>query len=106
VQAVRETDAVGVTFPVPSGSLYATAFVYSLASAAAARDDRVAQAERTKRAEQYAARAVLLLAKAHRAGYFKYPGRLERLRKDPELGALRGRQDFQQLLALVEQRKE
>ena len=45
------------------------------------------------------------LVEEYRVGYFNYPGRLEGLKKDPELGALRGRQDFQQLVALVEQGK-
>jgi hypothetical protein len=48
--------------------------------------------------DQYAARAVALLAQAHARGYFKEAARVEKLKKDADLDPLRGRPDFQKLL--------
>jgi hypothetical protein len=64
-------------------------------SAAAAKDDAAL-------AERYAARAVELLRRAAAAGYYRDPARAERLRQDDDLAPLRGRKDYQELLAEVQ----
>jgi hypothetical protein len=51
-----------------SGVTYDIACIYSVASAAAARDDKLPQAERSAVAEKYAARAVALLLRLQADG--------------------------------------
>ena len=41
--------------------------------------------------ERYAARAVEILAKAHAAGFFRQPGKIEHMKQDTDLVALHGR---------------
>jgi serine/threonine-protein kinase len=77
---------------------YPLARVCSLAAAAARRDPKLSPTEREKQIEQYAARAVGLLAQAHTAGYFKDAAKLEAMKKDKDLDPLRDRADFKKLL--------
>jgi hypothetical protein len=80
--------------PQPPGDvLYEAACVFAVSAAA------VADAEPR---ERYAARAVELLGRAHAAGYFQQKARAEHLKKDDDLTALRQRDDFQELLARIE----
>ena len=60
---------------------------------------RSALPEREKNAETWSRQAVELLQRAQRRGYFKDEGRLEKLKEDPDLAALRGRADFERWLA-------
>jgi len=78
-------------------SLYRLATVLSTAAGAAARDASLAEGERNRLAEQYAIRAIELLRKAQRAGYFKEPAARARLKDDPALAPLRLRKEFQEL---------
>jgi hypothetical protein len=56
-------------------------------------------------AEQYAARAVELLAQAHEQGFFRNnPEAAAQFRRDPAFALLRGRPDFQRVLRAVEKR--
>ncbi len=68
------------------------------ADAAAAKDKSLAKDDRTRLAEQYAARAVALLAKARAAGYFNRAPVLEHMKNDPDLTPLRDRDDYKKLL--------
>jgi hypothetical protein len=84
---------------VPGGFLYGLAGVYSLASAATGSDAALTPEDRSRLAEQYAARAVELLRHAQAADYFAHPTRLDKLKSDKDLDPLRSRPDFQKLLA-------
>jgi eukaryotic-like serine/threonine-protein kinase len=63
--------------------------------AAAARDDPALR-------ESYAARAFALLGRARSAGYFKDATGIDQLRKDGDLDALRGRDEYRQMLQELE----
>jgi tetratricopeptide (TPR) repeat protein len=81
----------------PAALVYDLARVYALA-AAAARDDAAL-------ANQYADRAMALLRQVQAAGFFTDPARIEQLRKDPDLGALRTRDDYRKWVANLEKAK-
>jgi hypothetical protein len=88
--------AVG-RLPNKEKAAYNLACVYSLSAAAALKDARLAPAERDKLAEQYAARAVALMAQHYQAGI--NASQLAGVKQDPDLQPLRGRADSQKLLA-------
>jgi tetratricopeptide (TPR) repeat protein len=102
--ATDEAAKQAEKFPKMGGRLLDAARVYSLSAAAARRDDKLPPAERETLAEQYAARAVQLLRRAHAAGYLNNPARVEQLKKDPEFEPLRARDDFRKLLADLEEK--
>ena len=58
-------------------------------------------ADRTALAERYAARAVELLGRARKAGYFANRYNLIVLNRETDLDPLRPRADFQAVLALI-----
>jgi hypothetical protein len=91
------TSATGAT-------LYDAACVYALSSAAVARDPQIPQVERSRQAEEYTRKALALLERARRAGYFQEADAVEGLKKDPDLQALHARQEFQELLASLERK--
>jgi hypothetical protein len=76
----------------PGDLLYDAASLFALASAATEGPP----------GDRYAARAVELLALARTQGLFREPARVERLKKDPDLAALRRRDGFKKLLAELE----
>ena len=88
-ELVSDASASGVT-------LYNVACVFSLSSRAAADDLSVIDEERHELSDQYAARAVELLAEARDIGYFNKPA-VEHLEKDSDIDPLRDRPDFQKL---------
>jgi serine/threonine-protein kinase len=90
-EAVAEAEALAAAGDVKGETLYDLARACATAGAAA-RDD-------PPRAGRYGGRAVELLRKAHRAGFFKPAANRERLNRDADLEPLRGRADFRQLLA-------
>jgi serine/threonine-protein kinase len=92
-----ETLAEGTSIPVGERS-YDFACVDALVSAAARNDPKLEPAERSKRSEQLAARAMLLLDRSRIAGYFLDPGPVHRLLEDTDLDPLRARPDFQLLI--------
>jgi hypothetical protein len=82
-----------------AGLLYTTGFVYALRVAAVQKDAQTASAEREKLAEGYARNALALLRRAVQAGFHD----LRHLKTGhPDLQALRGRADFQQLVQELE----
>jgi tetratricopeptide (TPR) repeat protein len=86
----------------PSASDFAAfraARVLSLASAAVYRDPQRAEGERRQLARRYADAAVALLLRLQSQGYFKDRTNVTYLEKDKEFDPLRGRDDFQKLLA-------
>jgi hypothetical protein len=64
----------------------------------AAQDVQVPEEKRKKAAQSYADRALALLREAVRCGYRD----AAHMQKDPDLDPLRGRDDFQKLLAELE----
>jgi WD40 repeat protein/tetratricopeptide (TPR) repeat protein len=98
-QAVAAAEAAVGRLPAEAKAhvAYNLACVYSLSAAAALKDARLAPAERDKLAEQYGARAVALMAEHYRAGITA--SALAAVKQDPDLQPLRGRADFQKLLA-------
>src|SRR5262249_16228418 len=89
-KAVAEAVALPAAEAVKGLTLYDAGRVCTLGCACVKKDAAVA--------DQYAARAVGLLAKARTVGYFKDATRVERLKKDDDLTPLRGRDDFKKLL--------
>ena len=78
----------------PAVAVYSAATVYAVVAAAVKGD--------ADRAEKYAARAVALLRRAHRAGYFKQAALVDGLKKHADFEPLRQRDDFRQLLKEIE----
>jgi hypothetical protein len=85
--------------PASAGILYDTGCVYALCVAAVHKDAQTAAAERDQLAEDYARRALALLRRAVQAGFNDLP---HLKTNDPDLAALRGRADFQQLVQELE----
>jgi serine/threonine protein kinase/tetratricopeptide (TPR) repeat protein len=90
-QAVAEVAALTTTGKWPSAAWYDFARVYAVASA----KDKDKQ-------EEYATRAVELLQRAVKAGY----NDVEKLKNEPDLDALRGREGFQLLLQSLAPKKD
>ena len=76
---------------------YNFACVYSMSSAAAAKDAALPASEREKFADQYGRLAVELLERAHTAGSIA-AGLGDYLKRDTDLDALRARDDFKKLV--------
>jgi hypothetical protein len=86
-RAVQAAAKVAAEAAVPADSLYAAACVHALAAASVQSD----AATRTK----YGETAIYLVRQAIAKGYKDR----ERMKKDPDLASIRGREDFQKLLA-------
>jgi hypothetical protein len=82
------------TTELPDGVAYDLARVYALCAAAAEKNGELA--------ERYANRAVKFLRQPATAEDFRKAAGAERLKTDPELAALRSREDFGSLLRAVE----
>ncbi len=77
---------------------------YGLCCKALDRDFVLPAAARAKFTEQYASRAVALLAKAGEMGEFDTPTEVAALRKDEKLQPLQERADFRKLLTAWEEK--
>jgi serine/threonine-protein kinase len=98
--AVAEADALAANRSLPGTTLYDLACVEALAAAAAT------PTSGTKGlADQYAARAVSLLARARDTGLFNNPAQRDQLKKDRDLDSLRARKDFHELVHAINQEK-
>jgi serine/threonine-protein kinase len=95
-QYVRAAEAARQVagFDLPAQTLYDLACVLSLSAAAGARDATRPLPARDKDAGSWAREAVGLLERARRAGFFKNPSAVARMRKDSDLDFLRSRDDF------------
>jgi serine/threonine protein kinase len=96
--AEQDAEAVLKLEPANGDRAYQAATALSLASAVVAGTTSLAENKRQERAEQLAGRAVSLLSRLHRAGYFKDPQALQDLQRDTAFDPLRERADFQALL--------
>jgi hypothetical protein len=103
VQAVAEVHDLTERKEVNAARLYDLACVCALALAAAHQDTKLPQAQRDQLGEEYAVRAIELLAKAQTAGHFKDRTKVEHLKKDTDLDGLRGRDDFQELVDALDE---
>jgi serine/threonine-protein kinase len=82
--------------------LYNLACLWALCAAAVRQDAQVPAADRDARAGLFIARALERLAQARAAGHFTERARVQELKGDPDLAALREHKGFQQLLADLE----
>jgi tetratricopeptide (TPR) repeat protein len=87
-----------------ANACYNLACVYALSSAAAVHDDKLPQAQREQRSEEYAARVVPALRQAQAAGYFGKPEAVEHMKNDSDLAPVRARPDYRQLLGELEKK--
>jgi len=101
----RATGLAGEVVKRGQGSIetmYNAARAFSLAARAASRDDKLSAQEKSRLADEYAARALELLKRLQAAGAFKTSQNLELLKKDTDLDFVRGRDDFKKLVAEIE----
>jgi hypothetical protein len=99
--AAVEIDRLTEATSIPVGErLYDSACANAIASAAVRDDSKLEPAERSRRSEQLAARAVLLLNRALIAGFFRSPDQVGLLLYDfnTDLDSIRSRPDFQLLV--------
>jgi hypothetical protein len=87
---------------VDADLLYQLACLHGLCITFATRDTGLAEAERSKVVERYAASAMKLLKGLHAAGHFRLPASAQDLKRNQCLDPLRRRKDFARLLADVE----
>ena len=88
-QATAEADMVAQEKSLSRDNHYNLACVFSVASAAVHKDERLSPAERDQRSEQHAARAFELLTKSQAAGFFALRGNVETMKRDKDLEPLR-----------------
>jgi tetratricopeptide (TPR) repeat protein len=94
----RYQQAIATVAPIPQKKLAPAqqielARVFTLSAQAVRRDTQLPAGQRDKLVEEYAGRAVALLAQAEGTGHA-----LDRIKTDPDFDSLRGRKDFQKLL--------
>jgi tetratricopeptide (TPR) repeat protein len=105
-RAMAEVETLAANSQASPDVLCNLAGVCALSAEAVRRDTGLPSAQRDTLAERYGARAVALLAKAKAAGFFKNPANRQELKNDPDLQALRTRDDFKKLLAEVEKQAQ
>ncbi len=103
VASVREAEMIVLDTDESANERTSTATIaaaraFALAIAAAGNDKNLTESERAKLQEQYAARAVEVLAIVAESGYFGTPENRELLETDSDLDALRDRADFKDLV--------
>jgi uncharacterized protein (TIGR03067 family) len=105
VQAIKDAQKVLAEKPRGGDPLFIASGVYATAALAVRRDHKLSEPERARRAEEYDARAVVLLGQAVEAGLdqFEEEARPANLRNLPELKALLKRDDFRKLLARLDE---
>src|SRR5207248_6923967 len=101
-RARAEAQAVVDNPKTSAEAFYQAACIYSLSAAAAREDKKLSPEESQKQAEQYATRAVELLAKAEAAGLFNSPDVIRRMKTDSNLFPIVARDDFKRWLAALE----
>jgi tetratricopeptide (TPR) repeat protein len=81
-------------FPNEANTSYNAACILAQCASEAAKDTRLSPEKQQEMARQYAERAMKLLRQAVQEGYHD----VQSLQEDPDLNALRGREEFKQLL--------
>jgi serine/threonine-protein kinase len=103
-QAVAEAQELSAKKDPDDWLLDDAAHAHALAASAVQKDARLAAAERDRLADEYAARALTLLALAAGKGYYKTPAAVGNLKSDPDFEALRSRPEFKEFVADAEKR--
>ena len=101
-RGAADADYVAAADGVPPEAMYQTACVYSLCAAAAGADAKLSPPEREQLVETYSTRAVALLRRAVDSGY----SNVAHMEHDPDLDAVRRREDFKKLMATPATTKE
>jgi serine/threonine-protein kinase len=104
-QAVEEAREVSGKETAGINILMDAASTHAIAAGAALKDSKRTAAERERLAEQYAAHAVALLARAAAKGSFNSAAARADLHSDRDLAPLRMRDDFKKLLTDLEKTK-
>ena len=99
-RAAQEAEAIAGKEELITLSLYNMCCLYSRCAAAAGKDARLPPAERARLQEQYAGRAIEYLRQSVAKGVHNLPI----IKTDPDLDALRGRQDFKKLVEEAEKK--
>jgi tetratricopeptide (TPR) repeat protein len=97
-EGIAEAERLVEAAPGNGMRLAGAAQVYSLASDAAQKDQKIGLRERGELGKQYARRATESLRLAAVAGHFQIKANVERLAKEPDLDPLRKEADFLQFL--------
>jgi tetratricopeptide (TPR) repeat protein len=103
-QALLDLDSLAIQARAAGEALFHVARVYALASKSAAADMKLKPAERERRANESADRAIENLKLAQSKGYFANPASRDELAHNADLDSIRARPDFQKLLADVNSR--
>jgi serine/threonine protein kinase len=103
IQAAREAEQLAKETK-SARIVYSAAEIHALAAAAARKDQKLDASTQDQFVQQYGARAVEFLHKAQAAGYFDTPQKLEDLLKEPDVEALRSREDFKEFLAALREK--
>jgi len=94
VRAATEAEAILSAGEILGSTYRELASVYAQCSGIARKDLAAAETARAELVEQYAVRAVNLLAIANDVGFFTKPGRVADLRTDDRLQPIMNRDDF------------
>jgi hypothetical protein len=105
-RATSEVEALVSLGSLHSGAFKELASVYSLCSGRVRDDSTLSPAERDRLAEQYAVRAVALLAKAGQKGYFRSAEEVAAVAKEEKFQPLVSRDDFRRVLAELEEKSK
>jgi hypothetical protein len=100
--AADEAEAIARQQDLPGVAVYDIACVCSRSAAAAEQDPKLVPADRGRQKARYADRAMFFLRDAIVRGY-AHPAAM---RADPDLEALRARDDFQKLIVDLEARQK
>jgi serine/threonine protein kinase/tetratricopeptide (TPR) repeat protein len=98
-EAVADADMLTKDPATPGSTLYDAACVYALAAYALA---AAAVPTDAKQRAAYADQAIAFLRRAQATGFFKDRRRVEHLKNDTDLDALRPREDFQKIVVELE----
>jgi hypothetical protein len=105
-RALTELKELEANTDIQTEDVWKLVTVCAQSATAAWFNTKLSSDNRAKLTECYAAQAVNLLQTLYRRDHFQVPSNAERLRKEPELFPLRGRPDFQKLLAEVNGRQD
>lgn len=105
LRAGEAAEELGKEKTLSAGDLYNLACIQAVNATSAGRDSGRPLPVRDKRAEEYARKAVGLLERAARAGYFGAPANVAHLDKDDDLAGLRQREDYRDFRGKLKPKK-
>jgi tetratricopeptide (TPR) repeat protein len=87
----------------PAAELYQAARIFAVASVTIREDKHLTAAEQDTRADEYAARAVMVLQQIQGAGFFRNnPAAVEQMKQEADFKVLQNRQDYQKISKSIE----